>query len=114
MNPALKSMRAARRTRRKAKTPCLAELIAWYMERRGWSSSEFAGKAGLNPSIISRILNFKQFVCSQGTVEAIAKTIGCDMAEVWAAQRCSHHLAHGSGRQSGDRWNPRPMFDKRT
>jgi ribosome-binding protein aMBF1 (putative translation factor) len=106
MNPQLKSLRAGTRTRRKAKTPCLAELIAWYMERRGWSSSDFAAKARLNPSIISRVLNFKQHVCSQGTIESIAKTIGCEEAEVWAAQRCSYHLAKGHGRQNGCRHSP--------
>lgn len=108
MNPQLKSLRAARRTRRKAKTPCLAELVAWYMERRGWGGSDFANKAGLNPSIISRILNFKQITCDLKTAEGIAKAIGCDIAEVWEAERCSYHLANGHGRQNGCRHHPAP------
>lgn len=105
MNPTLKKLRAGRRIRRKAQTPCLSELIAWHMERRSWDSNTFAQKSGLNASIISRILNFRQTECSPKTIERIARTIGCEPAKVWEAQRCSHHLTVNATRNNGAKWS---------
>lgn len=92
MGPTVARLAIRRRKRRMAKSPCLSELIAAHLERRGWTCSKFAEVSGIDGAIVSRILNFKQAALSEQNADKLRKALKCSLARIHAARRCSWHL----------------------
>jgi DNA-binding Xre family transcriptional regulator len=86
------TQKTAKRAVRKGKNPCLARLIQWGMDRRNLNAYALSTRAGLNPSILSRILTGQRVAIAPKTAERIGYVLGIKWADILEAARQSRAL----------------------
>jgi transcriptional regulator with XRE-family HTH domain len=93
MSTAQSSKRHPTKAARKGRNPSLSALVRWAMERQGMSGNQLAQHAGLNQSIVSRLVSGRRSNAMPETLEALSLALDLPMSQLWAARRVSRSLA---------------------
>lgn len=77
----------------KGSNPSLSTLLMWGMHRRRLSGNALATLAGIDQSIVSRLVSGRRINPMPETVDSLSWALDIPVVKIWDAQRVSRALA---------------------